>query len=434
LIVIKSDPRKKFKYMKIEIKIPDIAENVESGIIASILVSEGDEINEGQPVVEVETDKATTDIPSLHSGKVDELKVKEGDEVKVGQVILILEAEEEIPEEEKEEEEKDRKPEKEEEEEQEERPGEAHKGEKQEITAVSDSNIPASPSVRRLAREYGVDLRKVKGSERGNRITAEDVKAYIGRKDERAIPGAVEREAVLPDFSEWGSISRKPMENIRKITAQRMQESWRQIPHVTQFDEADISRMEEFRQQNKEKYEQMGGNLTITVILLKISAFALQKFPGFNASLDAVNSQIIYKHYCNIGVAVDTDQGLFVPVIKDVDQKSLGRLSIELTELAEKARNKKISLDELQGGNFTISNLGGIGGTGFTPIVYSPQVAILGVSRGQYKQIYQNGEFIKQLVLPLSLSYDHRVIDGAEGVRFLRWICNVLENPYEILQ
>jgi pyruvate dehydrogenase E2 component (dihydrolipoamide acetyltransferase) len=213
-----------------------------------------------------------------------------------------------------------------------------------------------------------------------------------------------------------------------------MKESWQQIPHVTQFDEADMTRMEEFRQQHKDDYQQQGGKLTVTSILLKLSAFALQRFPRFNASIDEEKEEIIYKHTFHIGVAVDTDRGLLVPVVRDVDQKALGQLSAELSELAEKARRKKISPDDLQGGNFTISNLGGIGGTAFTPIVYSPQVAILGVSRGQYKQVYREERFEKRLILPLSLSYDHRVIDGAEGARFLRWICQVLEDPFAILQ
>ncbi|MFO7933967.1 MAG: 2-oxo acid dehydrogenase subunit E2 [Bacteroidales bacterium] len=451
--------------MKVEIRIPDIAENVESGIVAGILVSEGERVEEDQPVIEVETDKAATDIPSTHSGTVKEIRVKEGDEVKVDQVILILETEEEAAEEteveeketekgekteeegkEAEEEEKEESEEKKEEEEEEEEVEEADEGEEEEEPEkpraekepektraekepekTRAEDIPASPSVRRLARESGVDLKKVKGTGPGNRITAEDVKSGAGKKEKREIPG--------PDRGEREQkVSRESMSRIRTLTASRMKASWQQIPHVTQFDEADMTRMEEFRQQHKDDYQQQGGKLTVTSILLKLSAFALQRFPRFNASIDEEKEEIIYKHTFHIGVAVDTDRGLLVPVVRDVDQKALGQLSVELSELAEKARSKKISPDDLQGGNFTISNLGGIGGTAFTPIVYSPQVAILGVSRGQYKQVYREENFEKRLILPLSLSYDHRVIDGAEGARFLRWICQVLEDPFAILQ
>ena len=432
--------------MKVEIRIPDIAENVESGIVAGILVSEGDRVEEDQPVIEVETDKAATDIPSTHSGTVKEIKVKEGDEVKVDQVILILETEEEETGEGEEEEEaeeveetrekEESKEKKEEEEEEEEEVEEADEGEEEEEPEKPRAekepekpraeDIPASPSVRRLARESGVDLTKVKGSGPGNRITAEDVKSGAGKKEKREIRRPREKREE--------KASRESMSRIRTLTASRMKESWQQIPHVTQFDEADMTRMEEFRQQHKDDYQQQGGKLTVTAILLKLSAFALQRFPRFNASIDEEKEEIIYKHTFYIGVAVDTDRGLLVPVVRDVDQKALGQLSVELSELAEKARSKKISPDDLQGGNFTISNLGGIGGTAFTPIVYSPQVAILGVSRGQYKQVYREESFEKRLILPLSLSYDHRVIDGAEGARFLRWICQVLEDPFAILQ
>ncbi len=293
------------------------------------------------------------------------------------------------------------------------------------------SAIPASPSVRRMAREMGVDLTKVEGSGPGNRISADDIKKHAEK------PEAAETKAApqiqLPDFSKWGPTSEESMTRIRKITAQNVTGSWQNIPHVTQFDEADMTSLENFRKQNQEKIEKEGGKLTVTALLLKIAAYALQKFPQFNASLDYQNEKIIYKHYFNIGIAVDTPQGLLVPVVRDVNKKSLKELAAELTELAEKARNKKLSLDELQGGNFTISNLGGIGGTAFTPIVLPPQVAILGVSRAQYKPVFTGDDFEKKLVIPLSLSYDHRIIDGADGARFLRWICDVIEDPFAML-
>lgn len=438
--------------MKKEIKVPDIAENVESGLIAGVLVSKGDKVSKDQALVEVETDKATTDIPSDYDGVVDEIKVKEGDEVKVNQVLMVLEVEEEEEEEKKEsteeaEEEKkeDREKERKKEAEKEEEQGEdkeekaakakAEKEEKKEEEPAKGgkkpADVPASPSVRRLAREMDIDITELEGTGPGNRITEEDVKKHA---EKPAKMETAPEEPELPDFSQWGSVSREPMSNIRKITADSVQKSWQVIPHVTQFDEADITELEDFRKKNQEKYEKAGGKLTVTALLLKIAGFALQKFPRFNASLDNKSKEIIYKHYYNIGVAVDTPRGLLVPVINDVNKKSLKDLSVELTEIAEKARNKKIQPDEMQGGNFTISNLGGIGGTAFTPIVYAPQVAILGVSRASYKQVYIDENFQKRLIIPLSLSYDHRIIDGADGARFLKWICDVIEDPYALLQ
>jgi pyruvate dehydrogenase E2 component (dihydrolipoamide acetyltransferase) len=445
--------------MKKEIKIPEIAENVETGLIAGILVSKGDKVNADQPLVEIETDKATTDLPSPYDGVIEEIKVKEGDEVKVHQVIMIIETESggEEGEENKgesEEESKDQDQdigEGEEKDSGKEENGDEGKNEKKEkddkksqkeVTKEEKpseetqekekpdlSDIPASPSVRRLAREKGVDLTKVQGSGPGNRISAEDIKNYSEKPAESA-----EKEIKLPDFAQWGPVSSEAMTNIRKITSKNVQQAWQTIPHVTHFDEADMTNLENFRKNNRDKVEMKGGKLTVTAILLKIAGFALLKFPRFNSSLDAQNEQIIYKHYINIGIAADTPQGLLVPVVREVNKKSLADLSVELTELAQKARDKKIALDELQGGNFTISNLGGIGGTNFTPIILPPQVAILGVSRAKYQQVFVDGEFQKRLIIPLSLSYDHRVIDGADGARFLRWICEVIEDPYALLQ
>ncbi|HKL31758.1 MAG TPA: 2-oxo acid dehydrogenase subunit E2, partial [Tangfeifania sp.] len=296
------------------------------------------------------------------------------------------------------------------------------------------SDVPASPSVRRLAREMDVDITKVEGTGPGNRISQEDVKQYAGESEAAPAEKAETKAIELPDFSQWGATSRESLTTIRKITSKNVQQSWQTIPHVTQFDEADITELENFRKKYQSKAEKAGGKLTVTAILLKIAGFALQKFPRFNASIDSQNEELVYKHYYNVGIAADTPKGLLVPVVRDVNSKSLIDLSVELTELAQKARDKKISPDEMQGGNFTISNLGGIGGTAFTPIVLPPQVAILGVARSAYKPVYVNGELEKRLIIPLSLSYDHRVIDGADGARFLRWICDVIEDPYAILQ
>ena len=423
--------------MKKEIKIPDIAENVEKGLIAGVLVSKGDKVSKDQPLVEIETDKATTDIPSDYDGVIDEIKVSEGDEVSVHQVIMIIEVKEgesEDTEGDKEKETEDDKPEdKPKEKKTDQKSVDEDKEEtKKQTKSVSEQaeseDIPAAPSVRRLARELDIDLSKMDGSGPGGRITKEDVENYSGETGSET-----KQKTKLPDFSKWGPVSREDMNNIRKVTARSLSEAWQTVPHVTQFDEADITKLEEFRKKNQDKIEKAGGKLTVTSLVLKIVGLALQKFPQFNASVDMDNQQIIYKHYFNVGIAVDTEQGLLVPVVRDVNKKSLADLSAELSDLAKKARSKELSLDQMQGGNFTISNLGGIGGTGFTPIVYSPQVAILGVSRSKYQQVLVGDEFEKRIVIPLSLSYDHRIIDGADGARFLRWICDVIEDPYAIL-
>jgi pyruvate dehydrogenase E2 component (dihydrolipoamide acetyltransferase) len=488
-----------------EIKLPEIAENVDVATVISIQVSEGDSISEDQTIAEMESDKAAFDLPADTAGKVKEIKVKEGDEVKVGQVVITVETDdssssdaskekeqesdekeeksepssdeskedknqeseqkgerEEQPDEDKKtEKEKEEKkaPETEEQEEQkedksdsakasedeeEEREEEPSKSSEKEDESTSaralgdesasakastDKEVPASPSVRRLAREIGVDINKVEGTGPYDRITTDDVKAYAKDIVKKSGAEAAEEDYELPDFSKYGEIKREPMDTVRKRTAVNMTTSWQSIPHVFQFDKADVTALEEFREKYAKKIEKKGGKLTVTAILLKIVAKALENFPKFNASLDFKNKEIIFKKYINIGVAVDTERGLLVPVIRDVDQKSISELSVELGEIAEKARNKKIKPDELQGGNFAISNLGGIGGTNFTPIVYRPNVAILGVSRSAIQPVFIDDDFEARLILPLSLSYDHRIIDGAEAARFLRWICESLENP-----
>ncbi len=234
----------------------------------------------------------------------------------------------------------------------------------------------------------------------------------------------------LPDFEKWGAIERQPMSKVRETTAQHLSYAWSTIPHVTQFDKADITDLENLRKQYAGQVQNKGGKLTLTAILLKVAAQALKKFPQFNASVDMIHKEIIFKKYVNIGVAVDTERGLLVPVIKDVDQKSITELSVELSELSGKARERKLGLEEMQGGNFSISNLGGIGGTGFTPVVNAPEVAILGVSRSEMQPVFKDGQFVPRLILPLSLSYDHRIIDGADAARFLRWVCQALEQPF----
>lgn len=469
--------------MAIEVKVPKISEGVESAEVVEILVSEGDTIEEEQSIIAVETDKASVEVPSSDAGKVKEIKVKEGDEIKVGDVILVLEESGDAEKKEAEDKEekqdtkepgaeakeaeqaKEKPDQKEDKEDKEQKAESEEKGEadaeaqKDEIAAKketkedqeaekkeqetkekeedqekakeTDQEVPASPAVRRLARELGVEIRAVEGSGPGGRITEEDVKSKT-RKDKDS-GKAASPQPDLPDFSQWGTVEREPLSNIRLSIARNLSASWQAIPHVTQFDQADISNIEEYRQKNSGKAEKAGGKLTITAIMVKIVANALQQFPKFNASLDLDKEEVILKKYFHIGIAVDTEKGLLVPVVRDVDKKTIMELAVEINELAEKARSGKLSPEDMQGGNIAISNLGGIGGTNFTPLVYHPQVAILGLSRASTQPVFMDGKFEPRQVLPLSLSYDHRLIDGAEGTRFLHWIKQALEDPYKAL-
>ncbi len=437
--------------------IPDLGENIESGTIAKILVSTGDSIKKEQGLLELETDKAVVEVPSEVGGKVKEIFVKEGDTVKVGQKILSIETrdsgETEKPEEpeiseteeteptaehpEEKEKESFKGEESEREEEISEKPGMEKKYQPELPSPMKRAVAPAAPSVRRFAREIGIDINEVSGTGPGGRISIEDVKSFAKMLNkQKAVSDNVLRgiEAEkLPDFSKWGEIEVKPMSKVREKTAKHLAYAWATIPHVTQFDKADITDLEKLRKEFGKKVESAGGKLTVTGILLKVISSAFKVFPQFNASVDLVNSQVIYKKYHNIGIAVDTDRGLLVPVIRNVDRKNLIDLSVELTAIAEKARNAKLTLEDMQGGNFSISNLGGIGGSGFTPVVNSPEVAVLGVSRSQMEPVFTDGNFIPRLMLPLSLSYDHRLIDGADAARFLRWVCEALEKPFKIL-
>lgn len=424
--------------MKQEIKLPEIADNVVSGYLSKVLVKVGDKIEKDQSIIEIETDKAATDIPSPYGGTVVDVRVNAGEEVRVGQVVLVVETggvaevtkiEEPVVEN-----------------------VEMLKSvnvieERSDITlshlhpstssntlshfhSSTSSSVPAAPSVRRFARELGVDLTRVKGSGKAGRISDEDVKAFAKSLILNTVPSSPTEYAAIPDFSAWGPVEIQPMSRIRQITAESTVKSWQTIPQVVQFGKADITDVEKFRLANKALVEKSGGKLTMTAILLKISAMALRQFPKFNASVDMRNKQIVMKNYIHIGIAVDTEQGLLVPVVRDVDQKSLTQLAQELAGIAERARTRKLTSEEMQGGNFTISNLGGIFGTSFTPIVYPNQVAILGVSKASTEPVYQDGLLVPRLLVPLSLSYDHRLIDGADGARFLSWICTALEQPF----
>lgn len=425
----------------IAVKLPELGENIEAGDIVNVLVSVGDTIKSDQPILEIETDKATIEVPATASGTVTEIHVSAGEQVRVGQLVLTLEGVAGEPE---------RKPP------QRPRPAEAEArpapgrqedAVREDVTSSlpleerippSDreikpepgrSAVPAAPNVRRLAREIGVDITRVQGSGPDGRVSMDDVKRHARQQGGRAV-SVDGRGAALPDFSQWGEVDRQPMSNIRRTTAERLSQAWLAVPHVTQFDKADIVELEELRKQFSARVEAAGGKLTITAILLKIVTAALKEFPQVNASVDMGKKEIAYKKYYHIGVAVDTDRGLLVPVIRDVDRKSIIELAVELGEVAEKARNRKLTLEEMQGGTFTITNLGGIGGTNFTPIVNAPEVAILGVARGRVEPVYRNGQFEPRLMLPLALSYDHRLVDGADGIRFLRRVVEHLEQPF----
>jgi pyruvate dehydrogenase E2 component (dihydrolipoamide acetyltransferase) len=293
--------------------------------------------------------------------------------------------------------------------------------------------------VRRFARELGVDIHSVKGQGPGGRISKDDVKAHVKAlmNSPKAAASGASVSALeipdMPDFSRFGEVKSEKMSNVRRATAKQMSLSWSQIPHVTQFDQADISEVEVFRKAQGKKVEAAGGKLTVTAILLKLCALALKRFPQFNASIDLKNEQIIYKQYCHIGVAVDTPRGLVVPVIRDVDHKGLITLAVELGEVGKKARDKKLSPDDMSGAGFTISNLGGLGTTYFTPIVNWPEVAILGVGRASLQPVWQDSQFVPRMIMPLSISYDHRLVDGADAARFLRFLAEALENPLSLL-
>ncbi len=449
--------------MVTECRLPELGENIEKGTVTKVLIREGDIIGKDQPILELETDKAVLEVPSPAAGKVISVHVQEGQKVSVGELVAVVSDEsasappvKETAPPPKVETPKPPTPTPAPETPPATEPAPISTPAQKELLETTPTisrqeptapvakraagPVPAAPSVRRLAREIGVDIHQVPGSGPGGRITEEDVKRYARQLNvdtapivAPTAPGTRVAMPSLPDFSRWGEVERQEMSGIRKRTAEAMATAWSTIPHVTQMDKADITELEKFRKTYGKTVEQAGGKLTLTAILIKLLPAALKKFPKFNCSIDMENEEIILKKYYHIGVAVDTDRGLLVPVIKDCDKKSLLQISVELSQLAERARQRKTTLEEMQGGTFTVTNLGGIGGTSFTPIVRTPEVAILGVSRAAMEMVYHNGEFVPRLMAPLSLSYDHRVIDGADGARFLRWICEALEQPYVAL-
>jgi pyruvate dehydrogenase E2 component (dihydrolipoamide acetyltransferase) len=445
-----------------EFRLQELGENISQGELVRLMIAPGAKVSEGQPVMELETDKAVVEVPSSVSGIVNEVKVKEGEKIKVGQVIFTLQGGATSQAE----------------------PVRAPRGPVEHVSGQHGARlafqaairaegkteeqalppdqplprpaafsmpvqlgkvagtehrqpVPAAPHTRRLAREVGVDIYEVKGTGPGGRISEDDVKAHA-KAALTAIATATQAPPraghfiapKLPDFAKWGKIERVSMRGVRRKTAEHLAESWNTIPHVTQHDRADITELEHLRARFAPKAEQAGGKMTVTAIALKVCAAALKVFPQFNATIDMEKEEIIYKQYIHIGVAADTDRGLLVPVIRDVDKKNIVELAVELSQLSQKARDKKITLADMEGGTFTITNLGGIGGTAFTPIVNHPEVAILGLSRSRMEPEWIGGKFEPRLILPLSLSYDHRLIDGADAARFLRWVAEAFEQPF----
>ncbi len=418
-----------------DVKLPKLGEGAESGVVVGILVKEGDRVSEGQTLIELENEKAVAPIPSSAAGIVSRIRVKEGDRISAGAVILSRGGEGEetaAP-----------------------APAAAAApppaaGRKrgaaapavpvmpaaeattnvavvEEIPQRSEAPLAAPPAIRRLARELGIDLARVRGTERGGRIGMTDLRAYVELVQrlafQRREPAAKESPATPAaervDFSKWGPITRKPLSALRQTIRQRMSASWTAVPRVTQFDEADITRLMELRKKHAPAYEAKGTKLTVTPLLVQAVARTLRQHPLLNCSLDEAANELVLKDYVHIGLAVDTEAGLIVPVIRDADRKSVLQLAQEVESLAARARERKVSLEELRGGTFTISNQGGIGGAHFTPIVNLPEVAILGLGRGAMKPVVRDKKIEPRLLLPLALSYDHRVIDGATAARFV---------------
>jgi pyruvate dehydrogenase E2 component (dihydrolipoamide acetyltransferase) len=444
-----------------EVRVPDIGDFTDVEII-EVHVKAGDEIAPEDPVVTLETDKASMDVPAPAGGKVAELKVKSGDRVSEGDVLLLLKktgsdtssdktgsdtdsgaapeeseskAPSQAPEQEPLQESKSQQASPEPASSSATRP---QPGAVDKLVSDPGSSVHAGPSVRKFAREMGVDLGRVKGSGVKGRITHEDVKAWVKKSLTHAAPAAAPGGAALPavpevDFSKFGATGLAPLSRVQRISGPRLHASWVNLPHVTQFDEADITETERVRKELKGDADKEGVKLTPLAFILRACVKALREFPQFNASLHPDGQHLVLKHYFNIGFAVDTPGGLVVPVIKGLEGKSLFQVARELGELSEKARDNKLAAADMQGGNFTVSSLGGIGGTFFTPIINAPEVAILGVSRHKMQPVWQGGEFVPRLILPLSLSYDHRVIDGATAVRFTRFLGEILSDVDRLL-
>ena len=459
--------------MKVE--LPFLAEGVEGGDVVQVLVHEGDQVTEGQSLLELETEKATVPVPTPAAGTITRLLVRQGDHLKVGQALVELNGDGESPPSKpaaentpKAEKAPDKKPEQpavapapqpapaaeaahakaveqretpqaqssappptspEKTESQTSQPSPLKSSE--EHSPSSGASIAAPPSVRRLARELGVELSHIKGSEAGGRITAEDVKAYVRERSRRvgAPPNKGGQDKGGTVFSTtYGSERREAIPSLRRKIAATVTQGWTTIPHVHQFQEADITDLLALLKRYAPQFKEKGATLTLTSLFLKAITHVLKLYPKFNATLDLTNGEVIYKEYYNIGVAVETPDGLIVPVVHQVDQKDLLQISLELADLAERTRTRKVTLEELRGATFTVSNMGGLGAGPFMPIVYPPQVAILGVGKGVRKPVYRGDQFVPRMMLPLCVAYDHRLIDGADGARFTNEIAKVLED------
>ena len=427
-----------------DIRLPRLGEGADSGSVVNVFVKEGDRIKKDQTLIELENEKAVAAIPSTSDGTVSKVHVKPGDKLSVGQLIVTLAegnggvapaaaateprvaaprsaAKPSLPAG---------------------RSGGQAGAASSEPAQTAGTKEPspggpppaASPAIRKLARELGIDLRRVTGSERGGRIVLDDLRVYIQRLQQRAAqptspvighPSPVSAEPI--DFSKWGPVTKTPMSSLRQTVARRMASSWTTIPHVTQFDDADLTVVLDLKKKHEAAYDKQGVRLTVTAFILKAVARTLQAHPKFNASLDEAAQQIVQKQYYHLGIAVDTDAGLIVPVLKDVDKKPLLQLSKELNELAERARNRKVTAEELQGSTFSISNQGGIGGAYFTPIIKKPDAAILGLGKAVLKPVVREGKVEPRMMLPLGLSYDHRIIDGADAARFITDLVKAIE-------
>lgn len=452
--------------MAIEFKLPDLGEGIESADISRVLVKEGDQIEADQPVAELETEKAVMELPCPHKGRVAKVHIKEGTSIAVGAPVLTIEeaAPKEAPAKpaasappaatapKKEPAKPAPAPA---------TPPAAKPAPKPTAPAAptrstapamapvlprrppsGDGDLPpapAGPATRRLARELGVDLYQIAGTGSGGRITADDVQAYVRtimtETQTGGLPAGQGPLAAppLPDFSQFGPVERRPLNKIAKTAATNLSIAWQTIPHVTQHELADITDLEAARKRYLKAHGERAPKLTMTVLALKAVVAALKAFPNVNASFDAATGEVVLKQYFHLGVAVDTEHGLVVPVLRDVDQKNIVTLAQELTDIAQRARDRKLDRADFKGGCFTISNLGGIGGTFFTPIINPPEVAILGLSRARTEPVYREGAFEPRLMLPLSLSYDHRVINGADGARFIGKVAAFLSDPIELL-
>jgi pyruvate dehydrogenase E2 component (dihydrolipoamide acetyltransferase) len=438
----------------IEVRVPDIGDYKDVEVI-EVAVQPGDTVAVDATLITLETEKATMDVPSTVAGIVRELRVQRGSRVSQGDLIAMVEADVSKPPADGA---GDQQPQ-----------GPASAGDPSTETPPQPSpakvdegagsagqlapartgagaggavetpgfsTAHASPSIRRFARDLGVDLAKVKGSGTKGRITDQDVKAHVKRllTEPAAATGAVLPRVPQVDFAAFGPVERRPLSRIQKISGPRLHASWVNVPHVTQFDEADITEMEATRVQLKDEATARGLKLTPLAFVMRACAQALQAFPHFGAALDAEAGELVMKKYVHVGFAADTPNGLVVPVVRDVDRKDVFELARELASLSDKARAGKLAAAEMQGGCFTISSLGGIGGTAFTPIINAPEVAILGVSRAAQRPVYDNGAFVARLMLPLSLSYDHRVIDGADAVRFTTFLARALADVQGLLR